>query len=432
LENVERIEYKNINEVLYKYEHKSGLKVFFVPKKGYVKKYATFATHFGSINNNFRDNGSEKSIKIPDGIAHFLEHKLFEQEDGDMMNKFSELGADSNAYTSFNQTVYLFSCINKFYDNLKLLLNFVQNPYLTEKSVEKEKGIIAQEINMYNDNPHWRVFFNLLDGLYVNHPVKIDITGSIESINKIDKDILYKCYETFYNLKNMVVLVVGDLDIEKIIEVVDENVKNLNKDFNVENIFPKEPDNINKSYIETFLDVADPIFQIGFKDTKMPRAGEESVIYELAVMIIQDIIFGKSSDFFINSYESGIINNSFQYDFTVEIEYAYSTLSGESKDPLKVKEAVLKTVEDIKVNNISEEDFKRTKKAYYGKFIKYLNSVEKISNLFNSVYFRDINIFDYYKLYDKITYNLIVKVLNAHFDSNKMVLSVVKANKEVS
>ena len=195
------------------HEHKSGLKTFVIPKKGYSKKYATFATHYGSINNEFSLGEGEGVIRVPDGIAHFLEHKLFEQEDGSVMDKFSKLGSNPNAYTGFAQTVYLFSCTDRFKDNFELLLTFVQNPHITEESVEKEKQIIGQEIRMYNDNPNWRVFFNLLDAFYEKNPVKIDIAGSIESISKINKNVLYTCYNTFYHPSNMMVLVVGMLSL---------------------------------------------------------------------------------------------------------------------------------------------------------------------------------------------------------------------------
>ena len=180
-------DFERIQERIYRYDHPSGLKAFVIPKKGYNKKYATFATYYGSVNNTFIIPGQKNETHVPDGIAHFLEHKLFEQEDGSVMDKFSKLGSEPNAYTSFTQTVYLFSCTDYFEENFRLLVDYVQHPYLTDESVEKEKGIIGQEIKMYEDNADWRVFFNLLDALYVNHPVKIDIAGTVDSISKLRK-----------------------------------------------------------------------------------------------------------------------------------------------------------------------------------------------------------------------------------------------------
>ncbi|MFZ5989596.1 MAG: EF-P 5-aminopentanol modification-associated protein YfmH, partial [Bacillota bacterium] len=271
--DIKAIEYRNIDEVMYMHEHESGLKSFVVPKRGYSKKYATFATHYGSINNEFVVPGESTATKVPDGIAHFLEHKLFEQKDGSVMDKFSKLGSNPNAYTSFAQTVYLFSCTDRFDENFDLLLNFVQNPYITEESVEKEKDIIGQEIRMYDDNAGWRVFFNLLDAFYEKNPVKIDIAGSIESIGRINKDVLYKCYNTFYHPSNMVVLVVGDVEPDKVFTQIEKNIAINKSNPEIKRLFPDEPDRINKNYIEQSLAVAMPLFQMGFKDVNFKSKG---------------------------------------------------------------------------------------------------------------------------------------------------------------
>ena len=212
--NYKTRKFENLGETLYEYDHASGLKVFFVHKPGYNKKTAMFGTNYGSIDNIFKVQGNEKTIRVPDGVAHFLEHKLFEQKDGNMLDKFSRLGSSPNAFTSFDQTVFYFSCTDLFDENFKMLLDYVQHPWLTDENVEKEKGIIGQEIRMYEDNPDWRVFFNLLGCLYVNHPVKLEIAGSVESISKIDKELLYDCYNTFYTPSNMVVVAVGDLNAD--------------------------------------------------------------------------------------------------------------------------------------------------------------------------------------------------------------------------
>ncbi len=251
--NIRTIEYKNIDETVYIHEHSSGLKSFVVPKKGYSKKYATFATHYGSINNEFVMHGEKDAIRVPDGIAHFLEHKLFEQKDGSVMDKFSQLGSNPNAYTSFAQTVYLFSCTDRFKENFQLLLDFVQNPFITEESVEKEKDIIAQEIRMYEDDPNWRVFFNLLDAFYVNNPVKIDIAGTVESISKIDREVLYKCYNTFYHPSNMMILVVGDVEPEEVFKQIEDSVVAKSSKPEIKRIFPDEPKQLTGNMLSKSL-----------------------------------------------------------------------------------------------------------------------------------------------------------------------------------
>lgn len=424
--DIKTIEYKNIEETMHTYEHKSGLKCFVIPKKGYSKKFATFATHYGSINNQFIVPGENEITTVPDGIAHFLEHKLFEQKDGSVMDKFSQLGSNPNAYTSFAQTAYLFSCTDKFEENFSLLLDFVQNPYITEESVEKEKDIIGQEIRMYEDNPHWRVFFNLLDALYEKNPVKIDIAGSIESIGKIDKDILYKCYNTFYHPSNMIIVVVGDVDAKKVFEQIEQSITTNTSKPEIKRIFPDESDKINKSYVEQKLAVSMPLFQMGYKDTTSCSKGMDCLMREIAIKILLEMIMGRSSKLYNELYNEGLINNSFEFDYTIEANYAYSAFGGESKEPLKVKERLLEEIKSLEQKGLQRETYERIRKAHKGRFVKQLNSVERIAHNFVSVYFKEVNIFDYMEVYDKISFEYVNKVFREHFTPDKLAMSVIK------
>jgi predicted Zn-dependent peptidase len=424
--DIRTIEYKNINETVYMYEHKSGLKAFVVPKKGYSKKYGTFATHFGSINSEFVIPGEKEDTKVPDGVAHFLEHKLFEQEDGSVMEKFSKLGSSPNAYTGFSQTVYLFSCTDKFDDNFKLLLNYVQNPYITEESVEKEKGIIGQEIRMYEDDPGWRSFFNLLDAFYKNNPVKIDIAGTVETISKINRDVLYKCYNTFYHPSNMIVLVVGDVDPKEVFRQVEENIKTVEELPEIKRIFPEEPAALNKDYAEQTLEVSIPLFQMGFRDNTLKTKGIDCLKREVAVKLLLEMSMGKSSALYNKLYEQGLINNSFEFDYTIEENYAFSMFGGESPDPLKVKQIIADAITEFHKNGLDEQSYERIRKAMTGRFIKRLNSVEGISHTFISVYFKGVNMFDYYEVYDKITFEYVKEVFTNHFNLDNLALSVIK------
>src|SRR5690606_13607321 len=206
---MEKIHFPQLDEQLYYEKLDNGLDVYLLPKTGFYKTYATFTTKYGSIDNHFVPLGKEEYVKVPDGIAHFLEHKLFEKEDGDVFQKFSRQGASANAFTSFTRTAYLFSSTSHVEKNLETLLDFVQEPYFTDQTVEKEKGIIAQEIRMYDDNPDWRLYFGMIKNLYEKHPVRIDIAGTVESISAITKDMLYTCYNTFYHPSNMVLFIVG-------------------------------------------------------------------------------------------------------------------------------------------------------------------------------------------------------------------------------
>lgn len=424
------IKHEIINETTYVYEHKSGLKAFVIPKKGYSKKYATYATHYGSINNEFVIPGEKDITRVPDGIAHFLEHKLFEQKDGSVMDKFSELGSNPNAYTGFSQTVYLFSCTDKFDENFQLLIDFVQNPYITEESVEKEKGIIGQEIKMYEDDAGWRSFFNLLRAFYQSNPVRIDIAGSVDSISKINKDVLYKCYNTFYHPSNMIILVVGDVDHEKIFEQIESSINEVNEKPEIKRAFPDEIKIVNEDYVEQFLEVSTPIFQMGFKDKEFISKGEECLKREVAVKLLLEMIMGKSTKLYNRLYNEGLINSTFEFDYTIEESYAFSMFGGESVNPNKVKDIISETIIELEKDGLDISVYERIKKAMKGRYLRQLNSVERISHAFISVYFKDIILFDYFYIYDKITFEYVNKIFKEHFDLKNIALSVVKPIKQ--
>lgn len=424
--NISTLEYKRINEMMHVYEHKSGLKAFVIPKKGYSKQYATFATHYGSINSEFIAPGDKEATRVPDGIAHFLEHKLFEQKDGSVMDKFSELGSSPNAYTGFSQTVYLFSCTDRFHENFKLLLDFVQNPYITEESVEKEKGIIGQEIDMYRDDPGWRSYFNLLGAFYKNNPVRIEIAGTAESIGRINKDILYKCYNTFYHPSNMMICVVGDVDYQSVFEQIGHQIKDSSALPEIIRIFPEEDSKINTAYAEQKLAISTPIFQMGFKDTRLDTKGMECLRREVLVKILLEMIMGRSSALYNRLYGEGLINGSFESDFNIEENYAFSLFGGESPDPEKVREIVAAEIGGLHKNGLDEKSFERVKRAQYGRFVRQLNSVERISHTFVSVYFKEVSMFDYLEVYDKISFENLNDVFKEHFNIDHMALSVIK------
>lgn len=420
-----KIEYPKIDEVIHAYEHPSGLKVFVIPKKGYSKKYAAFAVNYGSMNNAFVIPGESDAVTVPDGIAHFLEHKLFEQKDGSVMDKFSALGASPNAYTGFSQTVYLFSCTDRFSENFRLLLDYVQNPYITEESVEKEKGIIGQEIRMYEDDPNWRCFFNLLRALYRKHPVRMDIAGTVDSIAKINKDLLYTCYKTFYSPSNMVLIVTGDVEPEEIFAGTDAGIAAEEKPAGIERLFPEEGMELHQSYIEEKLAVSAPIFQLGFKDQKPLKTGMELLIQEITGKLLLELLVGKSSVLYGRLYAQGLINHTFEFDYSVDANYAFSLMGGESGDPQQVRRLVEEETGSIKQNGLDEAAFERIRRAMKGKYLKQLNSVERISNLFVSVYFKDANVFDYYDAYDKITFEYATQRFKEHFSADSAALSVV-------
>ncbi|MDK2918235.1 MAG: hypothetical protein PWQ37_968 [Candidatus Petromonas sp.] len=416
-----------LNEKIHIKKLDNGLEIFVMPKRGYTKKFAIFGTHYGSVDNKFRLSGQNEIIEVPEGIAHFLEHKLFESEEGGVFNRFSKLGSSVNAYTNFNSTCYLFSCTDKFYENLSILIDFVQSPYLTDENVQKEKGIIEQEIRMYQDNPNWKVFFNSLKSLYNEHPVKIDIAGTVDSIYEITKEDLYTCYNTFYVPNNMMVFVVGDVDIDETFSVVENNLKESFKKLpgNVERIIPNESPDIKNKKVEEKLAVSMPLFNIAFKDTNIDLKGKELLKKDIQTKIILDMIFGRSSKLYKRLYDNGLINENFEREYTFDTSYGHSMIGGESKNPEKVYEMVCSEIEELKNKGLDREDFDRIKKKFIGQHISSYNSVEFIANTFTSYYFKGINLFDYIVELKKLDIDSISKRFYEHFDINKSVLSII-------
>jgi predicted Zn-dependent peptidase len=416
-----------INEKILYEELDSGLKVYFMPKPGFTKKYAVFSTNYGSNDNVFIPIGEDKPITVPEGIAHFLEHKLFEQEEASLFEKFSKLGAYVNAFTNFNQTAYLFQATDNFYESLELLVKFVQSPYLTDENVEKEKGIIAQEIKMYEDNPKWRVFFNCLKAMYFNHPVKIDIAGTVESINTINKELLYKAYNTFYNPGNMILFIAGDLSFEEILEVVRKSERHFDKINNTDvRILVDEPEQIREQLIEEKMQVATPLFYIGFKDNELNLTGEELIKKDIVTNMVLDMMFSPSSKFYNELYYEGLIDNSFGAYYTGKKTYGHSLVVGQSATPEIVQDRIVKLINSSSEQNLLEEDFIRLKRKNLGNFLMGFNSVEFIANNFVDLYFDDFNLLDYLDVLESISFSDLLKRYESHFKPENMVISIIR------
>lgn len=410
--------------------HESGLRVYVFPKKGFSKYYAIYATEYGSQDRTFRVPGEDSMTTVPDGIAHYLEHKMFEESDGtNAFDRFANTGASSNAFTSFDITAYLFSCTDKFYDNLDILLDFVNHPYFTEENVQKEQGIIGQEIKMYDDEPEWRVFFNTLSALFSENPVKIDIAGTVESISHITPEILYKCYNTFYNPANMILVLVGDIDINQALKYVDKHIspeRNLGK---IERFVPIEPGERAKDYIEQTLSVSQPIFRIGFKDNKPGMYSTELLKKEIATEIILEAIFGKSGDLYLEMYEHGLIDATFGVETELEPKFGYTLIGGDSAEPEKVYELVKQRINKFIETGIDQSLIDRAKKVLVSQDIRLFNSVENMGNTFVRQLLNGQNPFEYKEVVMSLTYDEIYDRLREHFDTSNCVLSVVRPSK---
>ena len=422
------IENKLLNEKLIYNRLSSGLDVYILLKPGYSRQFAIYATRYGSNDSQFVPLGQREPITVPDGIAHFLEHKLFEEEKGNVFEEYSRLGAQPNAFTNFNMTAYHFTSTGNFYECLDVLLGFVGRPYFTDENVEKEKGIIAQEIRMYEDNPYWRVYFNLLRGLYHEFPVRKDIAGTVESIYKIDKETLYECYRTFYHPSNMALFIAGDVDPDRVFDqaekmVVKRSGKNEARD--IKRIFPKEAKGVNKDRIEERLAVARPIFALGFKDEDTVRDGDRLLDKIISNDIILDMLIGTSTDIYDKLYEEGLIDSSFGNYYTGERYYGYAIMTGQTQDPERVADSIFNEIVKRRSQPWEQEHFNRIKKKKIGEFIRLFNSLDSTCIQFVSMLFRDIQLLDYLERLESITYNEVKKEFNEIYRKENSCLSSI-------
>lgn len=390
------INYQRLQEKMYYEEMDNGLKVYIIPKTGFSKTYGLFSTRFGSIDTTFIPLGENEMIKVPDGIAHFLEHKMFEMKDGDASDKFAALGASTNAFTSSSRTAYLFNTTSHEKECIELLLDFVQDIYLTDQTVEKEKGIINQEIGMYDDDPDWRCYFGSIQNLYQKHPVKIDIAGTVETVVEIDKETLEKCYHTFYHPSNMMLFIVGNVDPEEIIQLVKKNQasKHFQKEMSIQRMEIDEPVEIFKSEEILNMDVTIPKVIVSMKINDILTDPIEKMKRELSMNLLLDILFAKSSSLYEKWVDEGIVNDSFSANFTQERNYSFLQIGGDTFKPYELKDKIINFIDSFENYEIREEEFIRVQKKNIGMFIGLFNIPESIANLFSRYYFEGIMIFD--------------------------------------
>lgn len=407
-----------IGEAYVKATLDNGLKVYILEKPQYKSSYALFGTKYGSIDTIFSVNGKETAV--PEGIAHFLEHKLFESEDGDAFTKYAKTGAYANAFTSFDKTCYLFSCSDRFYENLKILLDFVQSPYFTEATVNKEQGIIGQEIRMYDDSPAWRVMFNMLMAMYHNHPVRIDIAGTVESIAKIDYNLLYDCYNTFYNPSNMFICIAGNVDTDACLKQIKSSMKP-SEPHEIIRIKPEEPETVVKNYTEQVLEVAQPMFCFGFKE----KVSEEiSLKDKIITSLLLNIISGDASPLYKELINKGLINDEFENEHFCGDGYSALIFEGESSDPKAVANAIKSEVERLKTDGIDKKLFNAVRSGMYGSAIRLFNNVESIAMQLVECAMSDCGLFDEIKYLKAVTLEDVQKKLS-QLDCDNTVLSVI-------
>ncbi len=416
-----------LREEYRKYEHPSGLDIYVFPKK-MTTTYALLGTKYGSIHNRFRAEGESKWTTVPDGIAHFLEHKLFVCEDGsDAFERFSEYGADANAYTSFNKTCYLFSCTDRFEDSLAELLEFVTHPYFTDESVRSEIGIIAEEIRMYDDNPADRCFYGMLEAMYERHSIRRNICGSAESIARITPELLYKCYRNFYQLSNMALVVCGDVSDETVLRIANEHLpaEDVRREILCANENEEESPAAYQPYREMRMHLSKPLFNIGFKDTDIPEEGDGRMRRDAAMSILNEILFSRAGALYNKLIDSDMISPALSYGYSISKTTAYHSLAGEADDPKAVLEEIFRYLDKTRLTGLSREDFLRGKRVMYAEFVKSFDSTDSIANNLFSFLCEDSELLSFADALGRVTFEEVSALFASSFSRESCALSVV-------
>lgn len=417
----ERI-FPGLGEKIYEDTLPNGLRIKVVPKRGFARSYAFFATDYGSMDTRFRLDG--KDYVSPDGVAHYLEHKMFDMPDGNALQKMSQTGASPNAFTSYNITAYHFSCTSMFEENFRTLLQFVSQGYFTQESVEKERGIIAQEIKMYADNPGSRVDENLFRAMYKNHPIRVPVVGTVESIQDITAQTLIDCHRAFYDPSNMVLCVVGDVDPRQIHDIALEILPKVPGGASERDRGEKEPAAPDQRTITQEMEVSMPMFSVGFKGAEVPK-GPQRLRQEIIGDLAGEILCGESSRLYQEMYESGLIDPGFGVSYSLVRELSMLCLGGDSENPQAVLDAVLEEAQRVVKEGVDEELFLRLKRSAVGRRIRGLDSFEGLCYRLALSDFDGYDYFTFPTLYESITAEDVRQLIAREITPEQAVLSVI-------
>lgn len=380
---MEKLTYNNIDETIYKETLPNGLTVFLLPRLEMSKTYGFFSTNYGSIDHTFIPIGKTEKITVPEGVAHFLEHKLFENEDGsDAFDNFSKQGASANAYTSFTETAYLFSATKNIQENVTTLLDFVQAPFFTDESVEREKDIIGQELQMYLDEPDRRVFMGCVQAMFKNHPVRNEILGTMESIYAITREDLLTSYNTFYHPENMILFITGNFDVAEMIDLIRDNQaqKEFAKVEDIQRFTPEEPKEVGMKENKIITPVSTPKVVIGVKEYAHQIDKDELLQRNLLQNMILEHFFGGSGEFYKELYDEGLIDRTFSIQSVVEKDHGYTAIGGNTNEPDAFSDKLIEQLLSTKHTELTEETFARMKKKRIGQLLRAMNSLEYIAS----------------------------------------------------
>jgi len=417
--------YPRIGEQVYSEKLPNGLSVFTVPKLGFHKSFALFATDYGGVDRRFRFGGDW--IDTPEGVAHFLEHEMFDMEYGNALTKLSANGANPNAYTSSDITVYFFECIDKFSENLEILLDFVSKPFFSAESVEKERGIIGQEIMMSEDDPDYHVYYNLMKSLFRHNPLRDSVAGTVESISKISPDTLNACHKIFYNPSNMALCVAGGAEFQEVLDIAQRVLPKEPGEAPGRDYGPTEEEKPETTRICKEMEVSQPIFLAGCKSAA-PARGRDTLRLDLISAFALDILAGRSSPLYIKLYGEGLICSDFSASFESSAGVAYSMFGGESNDPERVFDETKKEILRLSDRGPDKSLFERTKKAAIGSQIRSLNSLEAICIGISGGYFRGHDAFEASEMLESITQDDITGFYREHLPLENMAISIVTPN----
>lgn len=414
--------YERIGEEVFRATLPNGLPVYIVPKKGFSRKYALFATRYGGMDMRFEKDG--QWLDTPAGIAHYLEHKMFDTKEGNALQELAKNGAEPNAFTSNAITCYYFDATEKFYESLEILLSFVSVPYFTDESVQKEQGIIAQEIGMIEDNPEWQVYKQLMQALYHTSPARTPVAGSVESISHITAQTLYDCHKAFYTPANMCLVVVGDVKPERIIASANQILPAksgplIRRDYGAE-----EELTAAEHFVSAAMEVSMPTFLVGFKCPPQ-HGGEQQHRFTAIGELACDVLMGESSPLYARLYAEGLINGSFGAAFDLLPGASYVYAGGDSKDPQAVAEAILAEAQRLVSQGVDGDYYRRVVNANFGAALKALNSFESIAVSMAEGCFQGYDPYRFPEVYDSITVEDVLDFLRQNMTRDHMALSVI-------
>lgn len=419
-----------LREKYYRFFHNSGLAVYVFPK-AYSTTCAFFGVRYGSQDNCFRVKGEREYTSVPDGIAHYLEHRMFTQADGsDITERFSQYGADSNAFTTYAKTVYLCSGTEHVEESLAALLEFVTEPNFTDELVEKERGIIIQEILMGEDNPYNRCFDRLMEAMYHTCSVRNNVAGSVASVSGITADMLNRCYDVFYNPRNMALVVCGNVTPEAVSSVVDRSLPARFQEKQIERFHPCEPESVKAAFVETQMVVAKPIFSVGIKDPVLLADGEKRMRRYAAMSVLCDVIFCRSGILYNTLFENGLISPDFSFYYTCSDLFAYTAVSGEADNPEGVLERIKAYIRELAEQGIAATDFERSRRVLYSEYVKDFDSTEEIAYNMIDFVFDDFDLLSFGDELMNVTLDEVNALLKTAFSNEYFSLSVVRPKRK--